>query len=157
MWENTIWISIYFSKWCWTAIALKAFLAIWGPSADSGAAVWSRNLIELIQGSWSSDCWTVWDELQKTFELLSNFVSLFETLPLSLLGLSLLTDLFMVKALCFDMVKEFTHSVWFDMITLLLKKLHASEITRLIVEEEWRVKVMSDINSFVPTSNLPQF
>lgn len=84
-------------------------------------------------------------------------MSLFETLPPSLLGLSLLTDLFIVKAPCFNTVKEFVRSVWFDMITLLLKKLHASENTRLIVEEEWRVKVMSDINSFVPTSNLPQF
>lgn len=63
----------------------------------------------------------------------------------------------MVKALCFNIVKEFICSVWFDMITLLLKKLHASENTKLIVEEEWRVKVMSNVNSFVTTSNLPQF
>lgn len=95
--------------------------------------------------------------IAKKYVLLSNLVSLFETLPPSLLGLSLLTDLFIVKAPCFNTVKEFIHSVWFDMITLLLKKLHASENTRLIVEEEWRVKVMSDVNSFVPTSNLPQF
>lgn len=38
--------------------------------------------------------------------MLSNLVSLFETLPLSLLGLSLLRDLFMVKTLCFNIVKE---------------------------------------------------
>lgn len=80
--------------------------------------------------------------MQKKYMLLSNLVSLFETLPLSLGGLSLLTDSFMVKALCFDIVKEFIRFVWFDMITLLLKKLHASENTKLIVEEEWRVKVM---------------
>lgn len=63
---------------------------------------------------------------KKKYMLLSNLVFLFETLPLSLLGLPLLTDLFMVKALCFNIVKEFIRSVWFDMITLLLKKLHAS-------------------------------
>lgn len=43
------------------------------------------------------------------------------------------------------------------MITLLLKKLHASESTKLIVEEEWRVKVASNVNFFVTTSNSPQF
>ncbi|RMC11679.1 hypothetical protein DUI87_11801 [Hirundo rustica rustica] len=50
----------------------------------------------------------------------------------------------MVKDPCFNIVKAFIRSVWFDMITLLLKKLHASENTKLIVEEEWRVKVLGN-------------